>query len=377
MQNHISDLTQFYAQKFNVPIDYVTQPWQLECLDQHQMIVGLPEDGSKHHVIGDMIVALNPDFGKCAGGDLVIVEDTPIARIGSHFLVLLFVPKNPTAMAFCRKLIDERLPKLCKSFRKSIRDQLIEKFTVCVSDRRRELVSTLREDDYELDRLSTQIMTLSRKIEGDRQLLSMFEKSPDFIKARATRTYFDLLKLVPGTYKSFHFSGDSVFGTTYIIEIEYEGYRYEFDPFVVEVNMRKGDVLITGGSPVNDYLHPHVASSDNVCWGNVGHLVSRYAGSLDLHELFLLVYQFLSTYNESDPFQKIEHWNHEWCECEDDEEPYCSWCDCYGHDVSECEDCYWCEHCQHYEEHCTEDCPNRPKDEEEEEADAELAEESA
>lgn len=377
MNSQFSDLIQYHSQLHHVPIELVNQPWQLECLDQHQVVIGLPEDGSKHHVIGDMIVALNPDFGKCAGGDLIIVEDVPVARIGSHFLLLLFVPKNPTAMAFCRKLMDERLPKLCREFRKSIRDQMIGKFTSCVADRKRDLVSSLRDDDYELDRLSTQIMTLSRKIEGDRQLLRMFERSPEWIKARATRTYFDLMKLVPATYKSFHFSGDSVIGTTYIIEFEYEGYRYEFDPFVVEVNMRKGNVLVSGGSDINGYIHPHVTDDpSNVCWGNVNHLVSRYAGSLDLHELFLLVHQFLSTYNENDPFQKIEKWNPDWCGDDEDDEPYCSFCDDYGHTIDECEWCWWCPFCEAYVDHPEQACPHRPMDEEEEEANAELAEES-
>ena len=217
-------------------------------------------------------------------------------------------------------------------------------------------------------------MQLSRKLEGDRQVLHMFEKSPDFIKSRATRCFFDLMKLVPGTYASFHFNGDSVFGTTHEIEIEFEGHRYEFDPFIVELNMRKGDVLISGGSPMNDYLHPHVASPDNICWGNIGHLVSRLAGSLELFELFQLVHQFLISYNSSDPFQKIEKWNPDWCEDDSEEEPFCPICDEYGHSVDVCDDAIWCEACSEYVD-IDHDCPH--KESEEEEANAELEETTA
>jgi hypothetical protein len=50
----------------------------------------------------------------------------------------------------------------------------------------------------------------------------------------------------------------------------------------------------------------------NICWGNIGHLVSRLAGELDLHGLLQLVHQFLHSYNSSDPFQKIEKWDPNW-----------------------------------------------------------------
>jgi hypothetical protein len=167
-----------------------------------------------------------------------------------------------------------------------------------------------------------------------------------------------------------------VFGTTHEIMINHDGFDYRFDPYVVECNLRKGSVMIAGGTDINGYTHPHCTNDpSNVCWGSCGHLVSRLAGSLELFELYQLVHQFLISYNENDPFQKIERWNPDWCEGDSEEEPYCSWCDEYGHDVCDCEDCFWCEHCQHYEEHCSEDCPNRPK--EEEEANAELEEATA
>jgi hypothetical protein len=376
MTNPYQELVQYYSQLHHVPIDFVTEGWQLECQDQQRLLVALPNEPKTHRVFGKMIIAHDPDFGKCVGGDIGVVEDVPMARVGSHSLVLLFQPKNPTAMALARKLIDEHLPRLCRRFRHAMRDQMIEKFTGCVTDHKRDLIVSIRDDDYELERLGLQMMQLSRKLEGDRQVLHMFEKSPEWIKARATRCFFDLMKLVPGTFASFHFNGDSVFGTTHEIEIEHDGYTYHFDPFVVEVNMRKGSVMIAGGSDVNGYVHPHVTDDPtNVCWGNIGHLVSRLAGSLELCELYQLVHQFLISYNENDPFQKIEKWNPDWSEDDESEEPYCSWCDEYGHDVCDCEDCFWCEHCQHYEEHCSEDCPNRPK--EEEEANAELEETTA
>ena len=62
---------------------------------------------------------------------------------------------------------------------------------------------------------------------------------------------------------------------------------------------------------------------------------------------------------------------------DEDDEPYCSWCDDYGHDISDCESCWWCPHCNQYDDHHEDDCPNRPQDTEEEDTDAELAEDTA
>jgi len=181
----------------------------------------------------------------------------------------------------------------------------------------------------------------------------------------------DLTKLVPAVYADFSFKEDSVTGTTHPIDIEHDGCTYHFDAYEVTVDLRQGKVLISGGTNANGYIHPHVTDeSTNICWGNCGHLVSRLAGELDLFGLFQLVHQFLTTYNENDPYQKIEKWDPNWEEESDEDDPYCSWCDEYGHDVSECESCWWCEYCQQYDDHSEEDCPNRPKEETEEETHA-------
>ena len=364
MIEQLQDLVRYHSQAQHVPVELLTDKWQLETWDKMHIVVALPVDASNHRMIEDMAVACEPDFAKGLGGDLVVVNDMPVARVGTQHLALLISPRNTVALAFVRKLIDQHLPRLCRQHRHGMRDALVESIASCVHDRKRELQSSIREDTYELERTGLQMLQLSRKLEMDRQVLKMFERSPDFIKARAVRTFVDLLKLVPGSYAGFSFKEDSVVGTTYPIEIEHDGYIYHFHAYEVECDLRQGKVFIRGGSEVNGYIHPHVTDGDNICWGNIGHLVSRLAGELDLFGLFQLVHEFLKTYNESDPFQKIEKWDPNYEEPDEDEEPYCSWCDDYGHDISECEDCWWCDHCQQYDDHDEENCPNRPREEE-------------
>ena len=364
MIRQIQDLVSFYTQKFHVPIVFLTDNYAVECWDRQGLVVALPESAGAAKNIADMMVSVDREFGKSLSGDLVVCDDEPVARIGKQWLVFLIMPKNPPALAFVRRLIDQHVPRLARVYKHDMRDQVVTAIANCVTDRKRELQSSIREDSYELERQSLQLMQLSRKLEGDRAILKLFEKTDEYIRSRATRSFCDLLRLVPSIYHSFKMDGDSVIGTTYEIVISYEGYDYRFDEYQIEVDLRQGKIYITGGSNTNGYIHPHVSDeSSNICWGNIGPLVQRLIGQLDLFPLFQLVHQFLSSYNSSDPFQRIEKWDPDWQDEEPDDEPYCSYCDDYGHTISECESCWWCENCNEYVDHDEVNCPNRPKEE--------------
>jgi hypothetical protein len=367
MITQIQDLVRFYSQKYHVPITVLPDAWQVECWDRLGLLVALPSQAAVTKTVNDMAFMHDAGFAKQLRGDLVTMEDLPIARVGNQWIALLFCSQHPPAIAFARRLLDQYLPMLCRVYRHEHKNQLVESIASCVQDRKRELQSSIREDGYELERLSLQVMQLSRKLETDRQLLEMFQKSPEWIHAHANRMFCDLMKLVPAVYKSFRYDDNSVVGLTHDIDIEYDGYGYHFDSYEVEVNLRLGKVSISGGTNVNGYIHPHVTDEkSNICFGNIGALVNRLALELDLFGLFQLVHQFLVSYNAADPFQKIERWDPDWEESSDDEEPFCSWCDDYGHTISECESCWWCDHCNEYVDHDEEDCPNRPKEESEE-----------
>lgn len=364
MIRQIEDLVRFYAQKFHVPVVLLTDGWQVETWNREGLAVALPEGAGTTKNIADMVVGLDADFARALGGDLIVCDDVPVARVGTHWLVFLIWPKNPPALAFARRLIDQHLPQLCRKYRHEQRDLLVSSLTGCVTDRRRELQSSIREDSYEMERTSLQLMQLSRKLETDRQILRIFEKPESWIRSRANRQFCDLMKLVPSIYQSFRVEDTSVVGVTHPIDIEYDGYTYHFDQYEVELDMKQGKVFISGGTNINGYVHPHVSDEkSNVCYGNISHLVQRLAGELDLFSLFQLLHQFLNSYNASDPFQRIEKWDPDWTDEEADDEPYCSYCDDYGHTISECDSCWWCDHCNEYVDHNEEDCPNKPKEE--------------
>ncbi|MBI5060551.1 hypothetical protein HZB60_12325 [candidate division KSB1 bacterium] len=338
MIEQIKDLLRFYSQRYHVPIDLLVEAHQIDAWDRNGLIVAMPMSGPAELLLGEAIFHFDPEFGLKLRGDLLVQNAQSVGRSGKTWLALHLCPVNASASAFVRNVIDQQLPRMCREYRHEQKDALVDAIASCVQDRKRELQSSLREDQYELERLSLQLMQLSRKIESDRQILRLFEKSAEWIKARAIRTYVDLLKLVPGCYQHFVIDEESIFGTTHEIAITYDDHTYVFDPYEIEINMRTGKLMIRGGTNVNDYLHPHI-SSDSVCFGNIGHMVSRMTGELDLFGLFQLVHTFLTTYNASDPYQRIEKWDPSWEEECDDDEPYCSWCDDYGHEICDCESC--------------------------------------
>lgn len=361
IEQQIRTLCDFYAQKWHVPITLMTKE----------------PDVAQWHEVG-IAVFVNADkdsqFCKDMFGDPLVMESVPVGKVSPSWLVLYGKPR----LEITSNILDARLPRMCRAFRNSQRQALIETMLSVAAERKQELARTLRDDKYELERLCMQVMTLSRKIEGDNEILKLFSRAPELIKAKATRTFVEMMKLVPSCYESIKVDDNSVIATTYPIVLEHDGGRYEFEPYTVEIRLDLGKVLISGGTEMNGYIHPHVTDdTSNICWGSCGHLVSRLAGECDLHGLLQLVHQFLNSYNSSDPFQKIEKWDPNWVEDEDDE-PYCSWCDDYGHEIDNCDSCWWCEHCQQYDDHDEENCPNRPQeDNEEEDADAELAEDTA
>jgi len=377
MTENLKELVRFYAQKYHVPVHMALDRYGIDLWDRNSILVAMPERSGQAKFVSDLILCQDEAFARHLGGNPVLLDDLVLGRQGTKHLVFCFHPMNDASQAYARQLVESHLPKLARSFRKQLKDDLLERLGSCVHDRKRELQSSIREDGYEVERLSLQLMQLSRKLETDRQVLRMFEQPGPWIRHRTAHTFVDLMKLVPGIYRGFRLENDSLIGQTHEITLSYDGSDYKFEPYDVQVNLRQGKVFISGGTNVNGYIHPHVTDEPSgICWGNIGHLVSRMAGELDLFGLFQLIYQFLSSYNPNDPYQRIERWDSDWEEeSSDEDEPYCSYCDDYGHTIGDCDSCWWCDHCNEYVDHEEANCPNRPKPEpEEEEHASELAE---
>ncbi|NQU05349.1 MAG: hypothetical protein HQ568_04585 [Calditrichaeota bacterium] len=359
MLNTIRELVQFYAQKYHVAMHTTWENWMVNN-SKPGIIVGYPSSAEKSKKLGKLKFNYDPKFGETVEGKVIEIKGLPMLKIGERDLLLLFSPINKPAKDLMKALIDEHLPRLARQFKKEQREQFMSQLTTCADSMKEEMVNQISADEYELNDLSNRMTELARKVTTARHLKQFFESSDDILKRQATRMWIDLMKLVPGTFSSFRFEGNRITGVTQIIEIVFEDYRYVFQPYQVEVDIRDGEISITGDSNMVDtYIHPHV-SDENVCWGNIGGLVQRLVGELNLHGLFQLIHQFLSTYNQDDPFLRIERWNPHWEDDENyDDDPYCCFCDDYGHIVDDCDACWWCDDCRDYVDHPRDECPNQ------------------
>lgn len=357
----IEDLIQYYRHKFHTPITLATTQWQIDNWDYKDILVGLPVNAEQIKHVQQMRIKYDLDFGLELNDRQISVGRTLMGTMGKNFLILFFNPQNKKAKDYARQMVNETIPKMARY----IRQEQLKQFTKYMQKVGKQITtdkqSAIDGNQFEVDNLSRKIRELYRTIETDRLMLKFYDRSEEQLKHKVIRMFVDLQKLVPGLYSCFSFKDSSIIGITYPINIWFEDHQYHFDPYTVEFHIETGHINISGDeNEIDGYPHPHI-SNDNICWGNIATTISRLTGQLELHGLFQLIHEFLSTYNADDPFLRIEKWNPDWVD-QDEDQPYCSYCDCDGHDTDVCEYCWWCEDCNQYHDVDDHVCPNREEE---------------
>ena len=376
MYRSIQDLLNFYSQQYHVSVELVLDDDAFFQRLSNGVVVGLSTGVGELIEESGMQFLSNPAFQNIDGVPFML-EDRLLARTGKNYILFHISPENDFADQLIRKVIEDTVPSMAKALRKDLRTKFMNNLKQTSDKRKDEIRSSIRDNEYHLQDLNEQINSTARKMMLDKRLLKLFDKPERNLKKFAVRLFADLMKLVPGIYQSFTIEGSKITGVTSEISIDHEGESYNFQPYEVTFDLTSSTVMIAGDKNENNgYIHPHVTyggggGTGSICWGNIGGLVARLGGELDVYGLFQLIHQYLSTYNENDPYQKIERWNPNYDEDEDNS-PYCSFCDESGHEISDCEWCWWCECCEDYADHDEENCPNRlseteePKEEEHE-----------
>jgi hypothetical protein len=367
MSLNIHEAIRFYEQKYHIAISLVCSPAHLNAWNEENILIGIPANAEKEIELDGMKMKYDPGFSEKLPGEVIKLEDVPIAKIGRHFIVFHFNPINAPAEDLVRQMIDKALPRLARNIRQQQLDSFMNSMKQLSGRICEERESAIQSKEWEIERYSKNIQDLAGEISSMRLMLQFFKKSEDSLRYKAVRMFVELKKLMPGLYSDICFSDNHIIGRTQPIIISYNDYDYRFNPYEVEFNIERGTIAINNsGNDVDDHIHPHVSGS-NICWGNVGPLIQKMIGQMELHGLFSLVYQFLSSYNREDAYQRIERWNPDWEDEEEESVPYCVYCDDYGHEVEDCEYCWWCDECSEY--HGTDEaCPKHEEEELEEAA---------
>jgi len=184
-----------------------------------------------------------------------------------------------------------------------------------------------------------EIMGLVTRNERLREGMKVFEESTRMThKRRAAEEHEAFVGMMKsGAVRDIEVLDSEILFTTGTAIIEHDGYRFEFGPFRVGLDLHRGKVTISPTEAAhvqNGYAHPHVSDSGSPCLGNMAPVIAKALGMGDLVGALTTILEFLRSYNPHDAYQRIERWDPEW---EDDDDRFES---CY--DNSSTHDCAVC-----------------------------------
>jgi hypothetical protein len=162
----------------------------------------------------------------------------------------------------------------------------------------------------ELNRVSTELRSLSRELHLGRRKLSTLEAEAVEQRARFERDYDELLEL-PGVRK-VETVGSMIRVLTEPVVIENEGRRYRIGEFAIELGLDFGVriVNLNNTSWATGWDHPHVQGG-YPCLGNLKEGVELLLGEFQLVPLVSLLLQFLESYDRVSAYGPITLWKRE------------------------------------------------------------------
>ena len=167
-----------------------------------------------------------------------------------------------------------------------------------------------------------EVMSLVTRNQRLRESLKVFEeKTRVELRRGAAEEHAAFVSLMKsGAVRDVEVTDSLIMFTTGTAVIEFDGYRYEFGPFRVELGLADAKVMIhpTDEAHVeNGYFHPHVSDSGKPCLGNTAPIIAKALGMGDVTGAVTTVLEYLRSYNPHDAYQRIERWDPDW-EDEDD-----------------------------------------------------------
>ena len=126
--------------------------------------------------------------------------------------------------------------------------------------------------------------------------------------------YSELVKLASlGGYKEFKIIDGYLYAYTNEITVEYREKNYLLGEFEVKVGGERGELHIRNlTNQRKGYNHPHVNKEGHCCLGNISSDVQKMLGAEQYLMAFQMLYNFLASYDDKNPYTKIDLWDTEW-----------------------------------------------------------------
>ena len=232
----------------------------------------------------------------------------------------------------------------------------------CVISLRRDI----DDNSYEVDRKTREVRELVLKNEELRDALEHLERcKPRRVEENAVREFLELRKLTPKPYAEIVFDETSLRAKTGRIDVDH----YDLGRFEVQIEFDTDRLTISQLEPdrvVEGYGHPHIDPHGSPCLGNIGVSLAKLLALKQYPPALVVIHQFLASYNEDNPYIKIERWDPDYDEgrnyddcyedsstldcvsCGDDNCPF--WEDRYDRcaEFGELDRCLACRDCDHY-----------------------------
>ncbi|MCL4558124.1 MAG: hypothetical protein M1491_05770 [Deltaproteobacteria bacterium] len=199
---------------------------------------------------------------------------------------------------------------------------------------RKQQVRTMKSDiDSNADEIETKTNEIKEFIAKNytlAQAIQSITSTPEGVMRRSTLSEFEsLMQLTPEPIS--HIELDTSEGKISVytneIYIDYEENDYYIGKFKITIEPASSTIKLTNTvKKVKGYHHPHISQDGTPCLGNIASTVYYLLIHQDIYQLVTLLIEFLRSYNEQNPYAKIEFWDPEYDEEEDGMDQYSS---CY------------------------------------------------
>ena len=175
--------------------------------------------------------------------------------------------------------------------------------------------NAIRDNEYEANRLTSQISGLVRKNgELREQIVALEATTRPAQEEKARQEFAALVKMIPSPVVSVEVDYGKLSIVLEPLTLEHDSTVYQMGSYTLTITADKVHIWSDGGF---SYPHPHVSSDGVPCWGNLGPGIGKLLGEGQYAALVSVILEFLHSYNERDAYRHIETWDPDY-NCDDD-----------------------------------------------------------
>ena len=392
-------LLEFEALKHGISIRYSTEDlheFKLESFSPQAEIIAHSREASAPFElsVGEDKIVVEGDV-YFPEGEMLLAHKQPLAVLKDRYLFLVFDPGMISANGgsdlgrllnvLWGPIFDAAFPRLVEFIRGYTWPEATDYARYREDAETMRLERTKKDVHENEDLIQDKVAELTELYHKNDELRQMIAWREEHTRTQRQKKfeaeYKNLMRLVPEALEKVSFTEHELTLITSEISVFYHGHTYDFGQFEICVRFRDQDlrIHIHSGRAPRDFPHPHVSTDGVPCLGNLAPGVSRLLGEGDYVSLVTVLLEFLKSYNNYNPYLKIDYWDPDFDDEEDGRQRYeecyedthpqdcvrCSDSDCPYHeeadrrcfDNSSLSECIGCNvrHCR-FQQQAVEDC---------------------